>query len=125
MNFKDYKPGMFISIPGFIVQPSYTAATFCTVEMPHQGYTTICPHVLTFTVPETFNAVKQEIDGIDKAMGQAADAYHSTIADLKQRKAELLQLTHSDSEVMDAPAANAVPQSFVDVDIDLDDDIPF
>lgn len=122
MELKDYKPGQVVSLPGFILHSIYGNATWCSSELNSQGYTTICPHELTFVIPLDFNAVKAEVGSIDKAMQEAADSYHSTMANLRERKNNLLQLTfnNDEPEVVEA-AFDIAPANLKDID----DDIPF
>lgn len=122
MDLKDFKPGQVISLPGFVLHSMYGNTTWSTNEMPAHGYTTICPHELTFVVPIDFNAVKAEVGSIDKAMQEAADAYHRTIADLRDRKNNLLQLTFNNDEPEVVEAAFDIPPATLK---DIDDDIPF
>lgn len=116
MNVKDYKPGQVVTVPGAIFQNSYGQATHSSGDLESHGFTKICDHALTFTIPEGFNGIVAEINSIDKALGQAADAYHSLVGELKTRKAALLQLGHEQgsTEVVDADAG----QTFTDLPTD-------
>lgn len=109
-----------MTIDGFIVHPQWNdKATFAHSEMPEHGYTTIMPFQLQFVVPPGFNGVTAELSAIDAATAKAAEAYHQAIGALRERKAALLQLSYEDGEVQDAPAADAPPQTFQDIDDDL------
>lgn len=121
--FRDYKPGQTFCIPGFLVQYEYSdSPMWMTCEMDASGYRTICPFNLQFTIPDHFNAVAAEVASIDKAMGAAADAYHSTIAELKLKKEALLQLTCSSTDGLVEEPPAAIPPAPLK---DIDDDIPF
>ena len=122
MNLKDYKPGQVVTVSGFVSQLHYLdTPTWHTIELASSGYVTICPHDITFTIPEGFNAVAAEVSSIEKALSEAAESYHQTVASLRERKQQLLQLTFDDGEVMDAETPACPPQTFQDID----DDFPF
>lgn len=121
--FRDYKPGQTFSLPGFLVQYEYSdTPMWMSCEMNSGGYVTICPFNLQFTVPAHFNATAAELTSLDKAMEQAATAYHTTIADLRAKKEALLQLTCSNTDGLVEPAPADIPPAPLK---DIDDDIPF
>lgn len=82
--------GQEVEIPGFILVGSYGEASHCTIEMQDQGYTTVMPHTVKFTVPATFNAVAAEVAAIEKKLDKMADTYHSQVRNLKERIESLL-----------------------------------
>ena len=48
-----------VAINGYILHsPGGVAYVFCSTEMTEYGYTTICPHVLRFTLPDGFDLPK-------------------------------------------------------------------
>ena len=130
MDIKNYKPGQVVSVPGFVQQARYSLTpTWHTTELSGHGYVVICPFPLTFTVPSTFNVVAAQIAAIDKALVQAADSYHQTVASLKEQKRELLQVTYEDGEVLEAASDDAAVLSLIDAAEpaygEAPDDIPF
>lgn len=127
MDFRQFKPGQVISLPGYIVSSQYGDPTWSSSRLAEHGYTVICQHTLTFAVPADFNAVAAEVASIDDGLEAAANSYHQTVANLKARKEQLLQLTFDSApatdafELADEAPANAPQPRFVDID----DDIPF
>lgn len=87
--------GQTVEIAGFILESEYEYTTWAQHEMSDRGYTTIIPHTITFTVPADFNPVAAEIAAIEKKMDSMADEYHSKVAQLKERIANLLCIENS------------------------------
>lgn len=127
MNIKDYKPGQTVTVPGFAMQYHFSdTPTWHSTELVGSGYVTLAACDITFTLPPTFNAVAAEVSSIDRDLTAAADAYHTTVSNLRARKEALLQLTFEApaedvSELVDKPAADTPSPRF----LDINDDIPF
>lgn len=79
--------GQEVEVPGFILLSGYGTAMHCAIEL--NGYTTLMPHVLKFTVPTDYNPVATELAALEKTLDSMADAYHSGVAKIKDRIAQL------------------------------------
>jgi len=114
---KNLIAGQEFEIPGFIVMSEYGTVMHSEYEMTNNGYITVVPHTVKFTVPENFNAVAAEVAAIEKKLDSMADDYHKKVRNLKERIESLLCLEMS-------PAAEVPgPQEPMLSDI-YDDDIP-
>lgn len=124
-SLKELVPGQVIEVPGFVYMYTWSPMKFFTTDevSTDASRVNICPHTLTFTVPADFHPTKAELHSIDKAITVAADAYHSTLRELTERRTALLQLTFEpDGEVVDAAPAGTSPLAEASTDDGCEDE---
>lgn len=123
MNIKDYKPGQLLELDGVLFQSNYMSTPMWADTCPSGGgYTELVKVRINCQLPTTFNATAAELASIERDLAAAAEAYHSTVADLRTRKQRLLQLTHEatgTSDIIDADDTSAPAPTFTDIDADF------
>jgi hypothetical protein len=87
-----------IRIEGFIAQSPYgTGYSFVECDMTAHGYVTVCPHVLEFTIPQTFNPVAAKVSMLEKQLDKLSEEHHQKVKRIKDRIANLLCIEYSAS----------------------------
>lgn len=102
MKMEDLKPGQIHTQEGFILLTEYGRFTHAGCEMPQHGYITVCPHDITFTIPDGFNAVQEAVKAIDAAMEKERGELAEKLQRLQAKKNELLQLPYGGNTILDA-----------------------
>lgn len=93
---------MKIKIAGFMnfQYGSTTDVAFFGSDMSEYGYVKIAPFEVEvdFDMPKGFNAITAQVAAIDKKLDTMADEYHGKVAQLNQRKNDLLCIENSPAE---------------------------
>lgn len=109
MKMEDLKPGQVHNEAGFILLSGYGSITYSHMEMPQHGYITVCPHVLTFTIPDGFNAVQEAVKAIDAEMDKERGELAAKLQRLQAKKNELLQISYEGNVILDAGMVDDFP----------------
>lgn len=105
---KTIKPGQQFQLKNFVVISPY-GGTLMLLSCELEGYITLGTHEFTFTVPEGFNAVAQAVAAVDRKIDALVSEHNIAISELREKKAQLLQLSYGGNDVLDAVPAQDKP----------------
>lgn len=84
-----------IKIEGFISKGTSGDYQFFMSDMSEYGYMLVCPHVLEFTLPETFNPVAAEVSMLNKKLDNLQAEHDRAASVIKDRISNLLCLEYT------------------------------
>ena len=106
MKLEDFIPGTEHTLTGFILISPYGNLTHAGCPMEDNGYVTVVPHDIQFTIPEGFNAIQEAVKALDAEMEKERGELAEKLRSLQAKKNDLLQLSYGGNDILDAENPN-------------------